>query len=295
MLLITSVLVLPINSLSPAPCTWLPTTCPPHLSAATNLPPASHDQCSMQHLGATYSQAASRCCHLLPRSISVLPGLNTAAVKNVQSWLWALSSCTHPYSCALYTHTTPKQHLGASSLSVLPTTQQPLGAVAYYPAASRCCRLLPSSLSVLSPTTQQPLGAAYYPTASRCCRLIPSSILVLPPTTQQHLGAVAYYPAASRCCLLPSSISVLPTTQQHLGAAAYYPAASRCCLLIAYPHAAAQRCHTRSISIPYICLVLPTPQHPGAAHYQTASRCCRLPSSISVLPPTTKQHPSAAY
>ena len=131
--------------------------------------------------------------------------------------------------------------------------------------------------------------------APPACLVHPTYILVLPPTTQQHLGAVAYYPAASRCCLLPSSISVLPTTQQHLGAAAYYPAASRCCLLIAYPHAAARRCHTRSISIPYICLVLPTPQHPGAAHYQTASRCCRLPSSISVLPPTTKQHPSAAY
>ena len=148
------------------------------------------------------------------------------------------------------------------------------------PAASRCC-LLPSSLSVLSPTTQQPLGAvAYYPAASRRC-LLPNSISVLPPNTQQHLGAVAYYPAASRCCLLPSSISVLPTTQQHLGAAAYYPAASRCCLLIAYPHAAARRCHTRSISIPYICLVLPTPQHPGCAN------------SISVLP-TTKQHLGAA-
>ena len=176
---------------------------------------------------------------------------------------------------------------------MLPTTQQPLGA-AYYPAASRCCRLLPSSLSVLSPTTQQPLGAvAYYPAASRRC-LLPNSISVLPPNTQQHLGAAAYYPAASRCCrLLPSSLSVLPTTQQHLGAA-YYPAASRCCRLLpssipVLPTNSLPTC--RRSALPY-----PQHQHPihmpGAA-YPPASRCCPLPNSISVLP-TTKQHLGAA-
>ena len=181
-----------------------------------------------------------------------------------------------------------------SSISVLPTTQQPLGA-AYYPAASRCCRLLPSSLSVLSPTTQQPPGAvAYYPAASRRC-LLPNSISVLPPTTQQHLGAAAYYPAASRCCrLLPSSLSVLPpTTQQHPGAA-YYPAASRCCRLLpssipVLPTNSLPTC--RRSALPY-----PQHQHPihmpGAA-YPPASRCCPLPNSISVLP-TTKQHLGAA-
>ena len=179
-------------------------------------------------------------------------------------------------------------------------------------AASRCCRLLPSSLSVL-PTAQQHLGAAAYcPAASRCC-LLPSSISVLPPTTQQPLGA-AYYPAASRCCrLLPSSLSVLPTTQQHLGAAAYCPAASRCCLLIAYPHAAAHPQHQHPIHMPgaayptasQCCLphsipVLPTTkQHLGAADYQAASRCCHLPpSSTPVLPtnnlPSCPQHLSTA-
>ena len=154
-------------------------TCPQHLmisavychaasrcyllpSSISVLPPTTP-----QHLGAAYSQAASRCCHLLPRSISVLPGLNS---KKCPVLIVSPKLLYAPLLlCPLYT---PKQHLGAA---------------AYYPTASRCC-LLPSSISVLPPTAQQPLGAAYYPAASRCC-LLPSSISVLPPTAQQHPGA----------------------------------------------------------------------------------------------------------
>ena len=156
---------------------------------------------------------------------------------------------------------------------------------------------------MLPPTTQQPLGAAYYPAASRCCRLLPSSIPVLHtnslptctlpyPQHPIHMPGAAY-PTASRCCPLPNSISVLPTTKHHLGAAAYHQAAPQCCLLITYPQhlGAAHDRHARSCNIS----VLPTPQHPGAAHYQPAC-CCMLVLTINNLPqlPSCPQHLSTA-
>ena len=166
------------------------------------------------------------------------------------------------------------------------------------------------------PTTQQHLGAAYYPAASRCCRLLPSSIPVLPtnslPTCRrlalpypQHQHPIhmpgAAYPPASRCCPLPNSISVLPTTKQHLGAAAYHQAAPQCCLLITYPQhlGAAHDRHARSITVlPTTSLCL---QHLSAA-YPTASWCCQpacccmLVLTINNLPqlPSCPQHLSTA-